>query len=79
MEDRDVAIPVELMLKNELGNGNMHFVQMTCHGKFEVSTFNHTCDTANGSQFDVLYSNHATAHAMTGRDFHHCAITALHD
>jgi mannosyl-oligosaccharide glucosidase len=28
--------PMDLMLHNEVGNGNMHFVQMTCHGKFEV-------------------------------------------
>jgi mannosyl-oligosaccharide glucosidase len=49
MKDRDAAIPVELMLKNELGNGNMHFVQMTCHGKFEVGTSDHISDKANGS------------------------------
>jgi mannosyl-oligosaccharide glucosidase len=67
MKDRDAAIPVELMLKNELSNGNMHFVQMTCHGKFEVSTFDHAGDNANKSQFDVLYSSHAAARAMTGR------------
>jgi mannosyl-oligosaccharide glucosidase len=67
MKDRDAAIPVELMLKNELSNGNIHFVQMTCHGKFEVSTSDHAGENANTSQFDVLYSSHAAARAMTGR------------
>jgi mannosyl-oligosaccharide glucosidase len=36
-KDKPDNTPMDLMLKNELGNGNMHFVQMTCHGKFEVS------------------------------------------
>jgi mannosyl-oligosaccharide glucosidase len=67
MKDRDASIPVELMLKNELSNGNMHFVQMTCHGKFEVSMLDHAGDYANKPQFDVLYSSHAAARAMTGK------------
>jgi mannosyl-oligosaccharide glucosidase len=79
MKDGDAAIPVELLLNNELGNGNMHFVQMTCHGNFEVGTSYHTSDKANGLQFDVLYSSHAAAHAMTGRFSHHSSCTELHD
>jgi mannosyl-oligosaccharide glucosidase len=37
-KDKGEGKPMDLMLHNEMGNGNMHFVQMTCHGKFEVST-----------------------------------------
>jgi mannosyl-oligosaccharide glucosidase len=36
-KDRPENTPMDLMLHNEIGSGNMHLVQMTCHGKFEVS------------------------------------------
>ncbi|KAF1921735.1 glycoside hydrolase [Ampelomyces quisqualis] len=52
-KDRKEDTPMDLVLHNKLGNGNMHFVQMTCHGKFE---------------FDVLYSSHAAARAMTAAE-----------
>jgi hypothetical protein len=32
---------MDLMLHNEIGSGNMHLVQMTCHGKFEVSSLSY--------------------------------------
>lgn len=37
MQDKKEGIPMDLMLHNELGAGNMHFVEIICHGKFEVS------------------------------------------
>lgn len=40
-KDKGENKPMDLMLHNEMGNGNMHFVQMTCHGKFEVSVAEH--------------------------------------
>jgi mannosyl-oligosaccharide glucosidase len=79
MKDPGAVIPVELMLENELGNGNMHFVQMTCHGKFEVSTSDNVGDEANKLQFDVLYSSHAAARAMTGKFICHCILTGPHN
>jgi mannosyl-oligosaccharide glucosidase len=36
-KDRPENTPMDLMLHNGIGSGNMHMVQMTCHGKFEVS------------------------------------------
>ncbi|KAH4928180.1 hypothetical protein HBI26_202840 [Parastagonospora nodorum] len=53
MKDKKEDAAMDPMLHNEIGNGNMHFVQMNCHGKFE---------------FDVLYSNHAAARAMTAAE-----------
>lgn len=36
-KNRKEAGSVDLVLSNEPGTGNMHFVQMICDGSFEVS------------------------------------------
>ncbi|KAH7084906.1 glycoside hydrolase [Paraphoma chrysanthemicola] len=53
IKDHKDSTPMDTMLNNEPGPGNMHFMQMTCHGKF---------------QFDVLYSSHAAPRAMTSAE-----------
>ncbi|KAF1937561.1 glycoside hydrolase [Clathrospora elynae] len=49
-KDRTEAGPIDLVLRNAPSNGNLHLVQMICHGEF---------------QFDVLYSSHTATRAMT--------------
>ncbi|KAF2846269.1 glycoside hydrolase family 63 protein [Plenodomus tracheiphilus IPT5] len=44
---------VDLVLRNDPGIGNIHMVQLVCHGTFE---------------FDVLYSSRAEARAMTSAE-----------
>ncbi|KAI8934178.1 hypothetical protein NX059_008928 [Plenodomus lindquistii] len=43
----------DLVIRNEPGNGNIHLVQMVCHGTFEI---------------DILYSNRAEDRAMTSAE-----------
>ncbi|KAH7401557.1 glycoside hydrolase [Pyrenochaeta sp. MPI-SDFR-AT-0127] len=52
-KDQTEAGSIDLVLRNEPGSGNMHFVQMICHGRFE---------------FDVLYSSHTATRAMTAAE-----------
>lgn len=42
-KDRTEAGPIDLVLRNAPGAGNMHFLQMICHGKFEVRMSTITC------------------------------------
>jgi mannosyl-oligosaccharide glucosidase len=68
-KDKKDGTPANLVLHNELGAGNMHFVQQTCHGKFEVRRPKNAWGETNVPQFDVMYSDHAASRAMTGTYF----------
>ncbi len=70
MKDQTEAISPTPVLHSAPGSGNIHFVQLTCSGKFEVSLVMQSENETEQKQLDILYSSRTASHAMTCKLLH---------